>query len=131
MSHSINRSDVGTEFDEFRVVTRTVTGLALVTAVLYIRAILQGGFFARNAANPTSAAPLMVILLALGIIGLLLAWRWESTGGCLAVLSAASMVLYLNATLLDGKLLATFVYSSPFLVAGFLCLADRWLHRAR
>lgn len=118
-------------FDELRVFTRTVAGLAILTAVLYLRAVAQGGFFARNVPDPAAAAPVMVALLLLGLGGLVLAWRWECAGGLVAILGAVAMAAYLNLVLHSGQLLATFVYTSPFLVAGGMCLLDWWRHRRR
>jgi hypothetical protein len=103
--------------------------LAIITAVLYLRAIAMGGFFGRNVLDAASAAPVMAMLLLLGAAGLILAWRWECAGGIVAILGAVALAVFLNLVLLSGRLLATLVYSSPFLIAGGMCLLDWWRQR--
>lgn len=129
MTRTAKVDDELDSFDELRVFTRTVAGLAILTAVLYLRAVANGGFFSRHVPDPVAAAPVMIVLLLLGAGGLVLAWRWECVGALVAILGAVALATYLNLVLHSGRLLATFVYTSPFLVAGGMCLVDWWRHR--
>jgi hypothetical protein len=131
VSHTIKAEEASERLAELHVFTRTVGILAIITAVLYLRAIALGGYFSRHIDDPAAAAPVMFALLLLGAGGLVLAWRWECAGGAVALLGAAAIALYLNATLHSGRLLATLVYSSPFVVAGSLCLLDWYRQRRR
>lgn len=129
MSHVIKVDEEAERLEELHVLTRTVGILAIVTAMLYLRAIALGGYFSRHIEDPAAAAPIMFALLLLGAGGLILAWRWECAGGIIALLGAAAIAAYLNFALSSGRLLATLVYSSPFLIAGGLCLLDWHRHR--
>lgn len=129
MSYAAKNNESTDNLDELRILARLVAALAILTAVLYLRAIALGGYFSRHIDDPAGAAPVMLALLVLGAAGLVLAWRWECAGGITALLAAAAIVAYLGFALHSGRLLAIFVYSSPFIVAGGLCMLDWYRHR--
>jgi hypothetical protein len=116
-------------FDEFRVFTRTVGLLALLTAVLYLRALASGGFLYRGDSETIPATTILFVLMLVATAGLVLTWKWECLGGLVAVLGSMAVAVIVYNTFAENRLLATIVYSSPFLVAGSLCVADWWKHR--
>lgn len=129
MSNVSDRNHVQSSFDELRVFTRSVGLLAILTALLYLRAIALGGFLYRNPNGSLNLTPVLFVLVLMATIGLVAAWRWECLGGLVAVVGAISVAALVFTTFEANRLLATFVYSSPFLVAGALCLVDWWRHR--
>lgn len=129
MSYVAKNGDLTEKLDELRILSRLVAALAVLTAVLYLRAIALGGYFSRHIDDPAGAVLVMFALLLLGAGGLILTWRWECAGGLIALLGAAAIAIYLSFALHSGRLLAIFVYSSPFIVAGGLCMLDWYRHR--
>ncbi len=129
MSHVSNQNHVENRFDELRVFTRSVGLLAILTALLYLRAIALGGFLYRNPNDTLNFAPVLFVLVFLATLGLVAAWRWECLGGMVAITGAIAVASLVYATFDSNRLLATLVYSSPFFVAGEFCLIDWWRHR--
>ena len=116
-------------FDDLRVFARTVGLLALLTAVLYLRAMLSGGFLYRGSSETIPVTTILFVLMLVATAGLVLTLKWECLGGVVAVLGSLAVASIVYGTFAENRLLATFVYSSPFLVAGLLCMADWWKHR--
>lgn len=123
MTHSSER------FDEWHVYARAVGAMAAITGLLYMRAIMSGGFLSTSVSDNVPWVAAFLVLLLVGVAGLLLAWRWEAVGGALAVAGGLAVAVLVAFSFADNRLLATLVYSSPFAIAGGLFLADWWHHR--
>ena len=64
----------------------------------------------------------LLILIAPAALGVLIALRWERTGGTVTTIVAISLGLYVFQSLERAPMTIVLVYSSPFLVAGILFL---------
>lgn len=124
MRHSSNGSVAGNDTGELHLLAKSVGFLAVLTAVLYLRAIVGGGYLSATTGNVALLAAVMIVATA----GLLLAWRWEAIGSVIAIVGGAVVAIVVYMTSIDNRWLAALVYSSPFLVAGILFLAD-WLRQ--
>ncbi|MCA9989778.1 MAG: hypothetical protein H6666_01595 [Ardenticatenaceae bacterium] len=122
-----NASDNGPA--ELRLMARIVAFLALLTGLLYLRAMLSEGWLVITLDPFGPVGVIMVGLLVVAILGLLAAWRWEAPGGLIAMLSAALLGLLVFATTESYPWLQAFVYSSPFLLTGLLFLLCWWRNR--
>jgi|GEM_PF-2691318 hypothetical protein len=129
MNHNRSVTPSHNGIDEVRFFTRAVSTLAMVTAVLYMRAIVVGGFLSSSAGALVPMRWALFGLLLFGVVGLLIGWRWEGPGGAIALLAAVAITIVTFLTFVDIRLLATFVYASPFYIAGGLLLADWRKHR--
>ncbi|MDX1613199.1 MAG: hypothetical protein R3300_02750 [Candidatus Promineifilaceae bacterium] len=119
---SLRNRHTRTATSELRPATRAVAFLALLTGVLYLRALAEHllGMLQTNNLGPEDW--LTPVFLIVGSIGLLLVWRHEALGGLVALLSG--LVLAIGDHSAQGRYhwLVAFLYSSPFLVAGLMCL---------
>ncbi len=116
-------------FDELHVMTRAVGLLAVLTALLYLRAMMAGGFLYRGANENIPVSTILFVLMLLATAGLVLSWRWECLGGIVAILGSLAVAAVVYSTFSDNRVLALIVYSSPFIVSGSLCVADWWKQR--
>ena len=116
-------------FDELHVFTRAVGLLAVLTALLYLRAMASGDFLYRGTSTELPVTAILFVLMLIATAGLVLTWKWECAGGILAILGSLAVAAVVYTTFTENRLLALLVYSSPFLVAGSLCVADWWKHR--
>lgn len=114
-------------FSELQTVTRAVGFLAILTGVLYLRAMIGEG--ALGFGGSLAENELLLLFLALATAGLLAAWWQQAVGGVIAVLSALVVAAIVYATGGPNRLLEAFIYGSPFLIAGGLFVACAW--RAR
>ncbi len=114
------------DFDELHAFTRAVGLLAVLTALLYLRAMASGGFLYRGVNDSIPVATILFVLMLIATAGLVLTWRWECVGGVVAILGSLAVAAVVYSTFTDNRLLALLVYSSPFLISGSLCVAD-WL----
>jgi hypothetical protein len=104
------------ETSELTLVTKSVGVLAVLTGLIYLRAVgLEGG------------DPLFMLLLLIGLIGLVVAWWREGLGGVVAVASAVGLAIVAYRASSHHPLFSAFAYSSPFLISGllFLCCWQR------
>jgi hypothetical protein len=106
--------------DDVRWVAR-VSGLMVVGVFLLVL------FFAfTNGDGIHAQAVPKIILMAVAICGVAMAWRWERVGGGLLVASAAALGLsmYLSYPILGpvGLLLVVLIYSPLPLISGVLFL---------
>lgn len=115
-------------FSELRIVTKAVGFLALLTGVLYLRALVGEGALAIGGESVEGDGTLL-LFLALATGGLLAAWWQEAVGGAIAMLCAMVVAGIVYATGGPNRLLEAFIYGSPFLIAGALFVACAW--RAR
>lgn len=103
--------------------------VAMLTVLLYVRALISGGFLT-VALNGDRFGAALVALLLLGALALLVAWRWERLGGLLAFVLGIPVAVYV-ATAADGyNLFSAFVYASPLIIAGGLYWLDARLRPA-
>jgi len=123
--------DYGSSIDELHVYARIVGLLAVLTAILYLRAIATGGFLYRGANETNPVTTILFVLMLVATAGLVMTWRWECFGGLVAVLGSLAVAAIVFTTFTNNRLLATFVYSSPFIISGGLCIADWYKHRLR
>jgi len=121
--------NTNSSFDELRVLTRAVGLLAVLTALLYLRAMTSGSFLYRGVSENISVTAILFLLMLFATVGLVLTWRWECLGGMVAIIGSLAVASVVYSTFSENRLLAMLVYSSPFLVAGSLCVADWWKHR--
>lgn len=103
--------------------SRGIGVLALVTILLYLRAILVGGFL-EVSMNSELNTTVLIALLVMGAISLLIGWRWPRVGGLMAVLFSIPVAWFVGMALEVGNLFAAFIYSSPLLIAGILYILD-------
>jgi hypothetical protein len=123
MNNSISTRQPGDGTREVRLVTKGLGFLALLTGIVYLRVIIGDVLLGLKAGNVAWTILLSLLFLLTGTLGLLGSWRWEGAGGLAALLSG----LGLGATVyLASGWSAAFFYSSPFLIAGGLCLACWW-----
>lgn len=103
------------ETNELTMVTKSVGVLAVLTGLIYLRAVgLEGG------------GALFMLLLLIGLIGLVAAWWHEGVGGFVAVASAIGLAIVAYRLALHHPLFSAFAYSSPFLISGLLFLGCWW-----
>ena len=126
---TMQRDPAANSVNELRLVTKAVGLLAILTAVLYGRAILGGSLYAIESTPGQGQDLLLLVFLGLATLSLLAAWRWEGLGGFVSVLSAVLLggLVYVLAD--HNRLMMAVFYGSPFMVAGILFLACWW--RAR
>jgi hypothetical protein len=131
MARTRTTEQKNSSFDELHVFTRAVGLLAVLTALLYLRAMVSGGFLYRGADTTIPVTTILFILMLVATAGLVLTWRWECVGGIVAILGSLAVAAVVYTTFVENRFLALLVYSSPFLVSGSLCVADWWKHRRR
>ena len=109
---------------------RILTAAAGVTAIIYtifavgeLRAAAQLG----RTVNPIQLY--MLVGFGIGLTALLLSWFWQLMGGVLAVAAGIFIAVVVYMAPGAARFLATFIYSSPFLLAGILLLVDYYRER--
>jgi hypothetical protein len=115
---------------ELRLITRAISFLALLTGVLYLRVIAGELLAGLRGDRPSAAGLLLFLFLLLGVGGLLLSWRREGLGGMIALAGGFGLAAVDYRLLGQHPWLRTLLYSSPFVVAGGLCLICAWRVRA-
>lgn len=124
------RAKEDSSFDELHVFTRAVGFLAVLTALLYLRAIASSGFLYQGANDAVPVTAILFVLMLIATAGLVLSWRFECVGGIVAILGSIAVAVVVYTTFSENRWFALLVYSSPFIVSGSLCLADWWKQRA-
>lgn len=64
--------------------------------------------------------PVMLIMLALSIAGILIALRRERAGGIMAIVASAGLGAFVYSGAGHNRVVAALIYSAPFLIAGIL-----------
>jgi hypothetical protein len=100
---------------ELRLLSRGLSFLALLTAVLYLRVLITGGLFINQ---PSWLVVGTSILMVGGLLALVALFRWERIGSMLAI--AAGVGLFLLFWVGRQPLQTNIFYSSPFIVTGLL-----------
>lgn len=122
ISNSNGTNNNNFKTNEMRFLERSVSVLALLTGLIYLRVIGQETLASLQTNQGLNAIILMFGLLLLAMVGLLCGWRWELVGGSIAVFSAIGIgfLAFFSAT--DYKLFSALAYSSPFFITGVLML---------
>lgn len=105
--------------------------LALGAGGLFAYFLIEFGgklFPALSWSNPQGIPLLMGLLVAL--MGGLIAWRWELTGGIMAVTGAVLVMALVCAGSGLDMLFCALLFTLPLLVAGVLYLGCCWRKRA-
>jgi hypothetical protein len=110
----------GSRSNDLHLTCKAISTIALLTALLYLYASLDGRLSFAGLGNVTADSRLLFGLMAAGAIGLLLAWRFERAGGAVALLSGALLAVLVYATGTANPLVGALVYSSPFIIGGLL-----------
>lgn len=131
MKNTANLPQTNDNAYELRLITKGVAFLAIITGVLYLRVVVAEGLVGLRA----GALPLQVIFLfaflMIGVLGLLVAWRWEGIGGLLALMGGIGLAAIGYGIYGRSRWLAALLYSSPFIISGSLCLACWWQRRPK
>jgi hypothetical protein len=123
-------SNSSSSFNELHVLARAVGLLAVLTALLYLRAMASDGFLYRGTSENIPVTTVLFALMLIATAGLVMTWRWECVGGVVAIVGSLAVAAVVYGTFTENRLLALLVYSSPFLVSGSLCVADWWKQRS-
>lgn len=115
---ALNRG--GGESGDLEITCKAVGFLALLTAIFYLWTAISGGLDFAGLGNVATDGWLVFALMAAGVLGLLLGWRYERVGGALALLSGALLGVLVYTTGTANPLVAALAYSSPFIIAGLL-----------
>lgn len=126
MNQMSHQSNGYSGVDELALFSRIVTGLAVLTGLLYLRVVLGGGLMAAFGDQMAGWLTLTVGLLVLGTIGALLSWRWQRLGAGLMLIAGLGLggAFYW----LQGLGTAVF-YGSPFFIASVFCFVCWLRHR--
>ena len=108
---------------EIRYLTRSIGILAMLTGLIYIRAVGMETVASMQENQGISAGVFLFGLLILAMVGLICGWRWELIGGLIAVISAIGIALITYFNVSEYPLFSAIAYSSPFFIAGILMLA--------
>lgn len=123
--HSSPRRD---NVRQFHMTARWLEALAFVTGLLYVRVFLIDGILqSDSSANRTPLALLIIVVCA--TLGLVIAWFQEGWGGFVSLMGGVCLGILTYATAEETPGLATFVYASPFIIAGIFLLLDNWWAR--
>ncbi|MDT8307223.1 MAG: hypothetical protein RRC07_14925 [Anaerolineae bacterium] len=110
----------GQGVSNLQLTCKAVGFLALLTALLYIRAGLVEGFAFAGLGSAGTSVWLIFALMVAGAVGLFMAWWNERAGGAVALASGILIAVLFLVFATDNALLAAAAYSSPFIIAGFL-----------
>lgn len=108
--------------NETRFLARSVSALALLTGIIYLRVIGQETMTSWQTNQGLNTIAFLLGLLIIAMAGLLCGWRWELVGGSIAVVSAIGIGILAYFSFTDYKLFSALAYSSPFLISGILML---------
>ena len=97
--------------------------LALITILLYVRALVTGGFLDVSL-DSSRFAQVLTALLILGAVALVFGWRWERLGGLLAFILGIPIAVYIATAVAEYNFFIAFIYASPLLIGGALYLLD-------
>lgn len=111
--------------NETHFLARSVGLLALLTGLVYLRALSTEGLLNPESGQGWAGAMLLFGLITTATLSVLCAWRWEVLGGVVAILCAVGIAFLAYQTFPEHPLFTAFAYSSPFLITGALFLACR------
>ncbi len=128
MSSTSTSSHRQENIKQFHVTARWIEALAFVTGLLYVRVFLVDGIMQAGAEAERTPLALLVILIC-ATVGLVIGWFQEGWGGFVSLLGGACLGILTYATVNETPGLATFLYASPFIVAGLFMLLDAYYAR--
>jgi hypothetical protein len=108
------------EPDDLEITCKAVGFLALLTALFYLWSAMDQGLGLAGLGSVATDGWLAFTLMAVGVLGLLAAWRYRRAGGALAALSGALLCVFVYTTGANRSPVAALAYSSPFIIAGLL-----------
>jgi len=108
--------------NELRLITKAIGFLAFVTGLLYLRVIVGAGLTSLSSGELPLGVAIVFAFLLMATAGLLLSWRWEGLGGILSLLGGVGLAVMDYGVLGRNGWIAAFLYSSPFIISGTLCL---------
>jgi len=121
-SNSITNNGIS----EWHIITKSVVILAIITGILYLRVFIVEIAPAIFANGQRAASVFSLALLLIAILSLVSTRYWEGWGGIIAMLSGLGLGSLIYLTAEEKSWLNVFFYSSPFIIAGALSLADWW-----
>ena len=110
-------------YTQLRLASIAVTFLAFLTGLIYLQVALTND--GENGVGTETA-----VLLIIGLLGLLFAWKWLAVGGLIGVIAGVSIAALAYSSANSNQLFAALLYGSPFIVAGGLRIAC-WRQTAR
>lgn len=113
---------------QFHMTARWLEALAFVTGLLYMRVFLVDGVLQNDPQVERTPLALLVILVC-ATLGLVIAWFQEGWGGFVSLMGGVCLGILTYVTTQETPGLATFVYASPFVIAGIFLLLDSWWAR--
>ena len=114
-----------------KAMRNSARGVGLLASGLFLLFLADSGLSLLSTLSWTNARGMPLFLaLTVAVAGVLIAWRWETVGGALAVIGALAVVqlVYLGAEL--AMVPAAGMLVLPPLVAGILYLTCGWRTRA-
>jgi hypothetical protein len=103
--------------------------LALVATGLFVLFLVDFGSEVIPALGWSPQGIPLLIGLVVGLVGLLIAWRWELVGGVMAVAGAVVTMALVCLGSGTDMLYCAFLFTAPILIAGALYLACCWRKR--
>ena len=104
------------------IVARLIGALAFLTGLVYLWGLMDPVMFRETDTT------WQIVMLVLGSLSLLLAWRWEMIGGLAALLCGIVLAALISVSTSYNPIISAFVYGSPFFIAGLLFLIDAYRH---
>ena len=101
---------------QLRLASIAVTFLAFLTGLIYLQVALTSEM--EEGVGMETA-----VLLTIGLLGLLFAWKWLAVGGLIGIVAGVCIAALAYNSLSDNQLFAAILYGSPFIIAGGLRMA--------
>jgi len=101
---------------QLRLASIAVTFLAFLTGLIYLQVALTSDLEEGVGAETA-------VLLIIGLLGLLFAWKWLAVGGLIGIIAGICIAALAYNSLSSNQLFAAILYGSPFIVAGGLRVA--------
>lgn len=119
-------TNANSAMDEWALMVKAVSFLALLTGILYLRVMVDQGAPLSPGSTLLTAGAMRVTMTVVGILGLLSCWRWPVAGGAIAVLAGLLLGWQVFETATHDPLLLALAYGSPFVITGALYLYYGW-----
>lgn len=103
-------------YTQLRLASIAVTFLAFLTGLIYLQVALTND--GENGVGSETA-----VLLVIGLLGLLFAWKWLAVGGLIGIIAGVGIAAFAYTSSSSNQLFAAVLYGSPFIVAGGLQMA--------
>jgi hypothetical protein len=106
--------------DEWGLMVKAVSFLAILTAFLYLRVMIDQGAPLSAGSTLLAAGAMRVAMTIVGILGLLAGWRWPVVGGAVAVIAGLLLGWQVYDAATHDPLLLALAYGSPCVITGAL-----------